>query len=87
MFLAKLTEICMRLWTSGACATQSLKKVSLIRSVRIHSWRPMANVKMASTTIRKTAAFSQLRLLVARAGRVQAKAMNVKMPLPMPADF
>lgn len=75
----------MRLWTAGGCATHRLEKVSLIRSVRIHSWRPMANVKMASTMMRKTAAFSQLRLLVARAGRVQAKAMNVKMPLPMPA--
>ncbi len=60
-------------------------KVSLIRNVRIHKSRPMVSVKRASTTIKKMAIFNQLRLLVASAGRVAAKAMNVKIPLPIPA--
>jgi len=75
----------MNPWTSGGWARHKVPKVSLIRNVRIHRSRPSTRVNMASTTIRTAANFSQLRLFVASAGSVAAKAMNVKMPLPIPA--
>lgn len=81
----QLTASCIKPWTSGVWADHSGEKVSLIRNVKIHKSRPITKVNRASTMARQMATFSQLRLLVAKAGRVAAKATNVKIPLPIPA--